>query len=114
MANWEVHSTPPRPAAVAAAVLDSAAEDAAVAAAAERVPAVAINPVAAVTGPAAATVPAAVPVARAGVGQELLIPAFVSIAKTITRSCIIVQNSFRLMSKTDLIWLQSKRAVHVA
>jgi len=108
-----VHSTPPRPAAVAAAVLDSAAEDAAVAAA-ERVPAVAINPVAAVTGPAAATVPAAVPVARAGVGQELLIPAFVSIAKTITRSCIIVQNSFRLMSKTDLIWLQSKRAVHVA
>ena len=101
MVNREVHSTPPRPAAVAAAVLDSAAEDAAVAAAvaaaAERVPAVAINPVAAVTGPAAATVPAAVPVARAGVGQELLIPAFVSIAKTITRSCIIVQNSFRLM-----------------
>jgi hypothetical protein len=100
MANREVHSTPPRPAAVAAAVLDSAAEDAAVAAAAaaaERVPAVAINPVAAVTGPAAATVPAAVPVARAGVGQELLIPAFVNIAKTITRFCTIVQNSFRLM-----------------
>jgi hypothetical protein len=62
MANREVHSTPPRPAAVAAAVLDSAAEDAAVATAAERVPAVAINPVAAVTGPAAATVPAVVQV----------------------------------------------------
>ncbi len=101
MVNQEVHSTPPRPVEVVAAVLDSLVEDAA--AATERVPAAVINPVAAVMGPAAvtvpaaATVPAAVPVARAGAEQELLILVFVNIAKTTTRFCTIVQNSFRLM-----------------
>ncbi len=92
MVNQEVRSTPPRPAAVEAAVLESKAEDAAVAA--ERVPAAVINPVEVVTGPAAVTVPVAAmvlaPVARAVAGQGLLIPAFANIAKTITRFCTVL------------------------
>ncbi len=83
MVNQEVHSTLPRPAAVEAAVLDSATEDGAVAA--ERVPAAVINPVAVATGPAAVTVPAAAMVlalvARAVAGQGLLIPAFVNMQR---------------------------------
>ncbi len=66
-------------------VLESEAEDAAVAA--ESVPAAVINPVEVVTGLAAVTVPVAAtvlaPVARAVAGQGLLIPAFANIFTTV-------------------------------